>query len=116
MLGWNLVSWRQGPMSVDWFAGRLRELREEAEMSRQQLADAAGMKVGGIRDLEQGLRRPSWETVLAISQALGVDCTAFTQPPAEREPQGPGRPRKAEAAGSPRAKPRAGRRKADKEH
>jgi hypothetical protein len=33
--------------------------------------------------------------------ALGVDCTAFTQPPADREPAGPGRPRKVEAEPTP---------------
>jgi transcriptional regulator with XRE-family HTH domain len=66
-------------------------------MSREQLAKAAGMKVGGIRDLEQGLHVPSWKTVLALCGALGVSCETFTQPPAERPPPTPRRPRKAEA-------------------
>src|SRR5436309_2336642 len=36
------------------FPGRLRELREAAGLSRQQLADKAGLKLGGVRNLEQG--------------------------------------------------------------
>jgi transcriptional regulator with XRE-family HTH domain len=86
-------------MDASWFAGRLRELREAAGLSRQQIADKSGLKLNGIRDLEQGRRLPSWPTVLAISQALGVDCNAFTTPPAEAPPPTPGRPRK--ASGSP---------------
>ena len=90
-------------MKPEWFAGRLRELREQAGLSRQQLADRAGMKSeAGIRNLEQGIRRPSWDTVLALCQALGVSCDAFTRPPGELPPPRVGRPRKAaDAPGSP---------------
>lgn len=77
------------------FSGRLRELREAAGLSRKELADKAGMRSeAGVRNLEQGIRSPTWETVLALAKALGIDCTAFTEAPAEREPAGPGRPRK----------------------
>lgn len=79
-------------MNGDWFASRLRELREAAGLTQPQLAERAGMTRDGISHLEQGRRKPSWETVLALCAALGVDCTAFTQEPAKREPQGPGRP------------------------
>jgi transcriptional regulator with XRE-family HTH domain len=81
-------------MNADWFAGRLRELREAKGLSREQLAEAAGMKVGGVRDLEQGVRSPAWKTVLALCQALGVSCEEFTREPAHRPPPSPGRPRK----------------------
>ena len=84
---------------ADRFAGRLRELREGAGLSREQLADRAGMKVNGVRDLEQGVRSPRWETVLALAEALGVECTAFTQEPGELPPARPGRPKKADAEG-----------------
>jgi transcriptional regulator with XRE-family HTH domain len=92
-------------MNPEWFAGRLRELREAAGLTQQQLADKAGMKLGGIRDLEQGRRSPTWETVLAIAAGLGVGCEAFTVPPADRAPPGRGRPSKAEAPPPP-ARPR----------
>lgn len=80
------------------FAGRLRELREAAGLSRKELAERAGMKSeAGIRDLEQGLRIPGWDTVLALADALGVPIQAFREEPAEPasvEPRKRGRPRK----------------------
>jgi hypothetical protein len=51
----------------------------------------------GVRNLEQGIRSPSWETVLRLASALGVSSEAFNQPPAPREAAGPGRPPKAGA-------------------
>jgi transcriptional regulator with XRE-family HTH domain len=96
----------------EWFAGRLRELREAKNLTQQQLADKAGLKVGGIRDLEQNRRTPGWETVLAVAQALGVGCEAFATPPADREPQGRGRPPKPVEKEPPPKRPR-GRPKKD---
>ncbi len=93
-------------MNPEWFGSRLRELREQAGLSRQQLADKAGLKIGGIRDLEQGRRSPVWETVLALCQALAVDCSAFTEEPVSREAPGPGRPRKAEPVEEKPSKPK----------
>lgn len=83
-------------MNPEWFAGRLRELREKAGLSREELAELAGMKIGGIRDLEQGVNQPRWETVLMLAKVLEVSCEAFNQPPsADLPPSKPGRPRKA---------------------
>lgn len=81
------------------FGARLRELREAAGLSRKGLAEQAGMKSeAGIRDLEQGRRQPTWETVQALADALGVSVEAFreepTAPSAETEPRKRGRPRK----------------------
>ncbi len=48
-------------MDPEWFAGRLRELREAAGYSRKELAERANLRsLAGIRDLEQGIRKPSW--------------------------------------------------------
>ena len=80
--------------SADWFAGRLRELREEAAMTQAELAAKAGLTREGVAQLETGRRKPAWETVLALCGALGCSCEAFTRPPAERPSAGPGRPRK----------------------
>jgi transcriptional regulator with XRE-family HTH domain len=90
----------------------LRELREAKGMSREQLADSAGMKVGGIRDLEQGVRSPTWKTVLALCVALGVTPDAFTTEPADRPPATPGRPRRTPPAEPPPKGPRGRPRKA----
>jgi transcriptional regulator with XRE-family HTH domain len=84
-------------MEATWFYGRLRELREAAGLSREQLAESAGVKPSAVRDIEQGVYSPNWETVVSLCRALGVRADAFLQPPADRPPQGPGRPRKATA-------------------
>jgi transcriptional regulator with XRE-family HTH domain len=81
-------------MNAEWFAGRLKELREAAGLTQQQLADKASLAVGVIRKLERRENKPTWETALTLCQALGVSCEAFTQEPAERSPATPGRPRK----------------------
>lgn len=88
-------------MHVEWFAGRLRELRESAGLTQQQLAERASMAWRTITHLESGDRKPSWETVLALSKALDVSCEAFTSEPMEHEPKGRGRPRKAKAEVAP---------------
>ena len=86
---------------------RLRELREAAGLGRKELAEKAGMKEGGVRDIEQGLRMPKFDNVVSLANALGVDCTAFTQEPQPTEKAGPGRPKK-EAEPEP-DKPKRGR-------
>jgi transcriptional regulator with XRE-family HTH domain len=92
-------------MSASHFAGRLRELREEAGLSQKELADHAHLTIDGVSRLERGDRSPSWETVVALAEALAVDCTAFLQEPAPRPEAGRGRPRKTEEAPTPK-KPR----------
>ncbi len=80
-------------MNADWFAGRLRELREGKSWTQQQLADQAGLKIGGVRDLEQGRVKPTWETVLALCVPLEVTPDAFIQEPGTiSEPKKRGRP------------------------
>jgi transcriptional regulator with XRE-family HTH domain len=97
-----------------WFGGRLRELREGAGFTRQQLADKAKVSADGISQWERGVREPSWSIVIALSEALGVDCRAFLKPPLDRKPARPGRPPKPkdEAEESkpkrPRGRPRKG--------
>src|SRR5437879_1591606 len=95
-------------MTTDPFATRLKELREQAGLTQQELADRTGMNRFGIAKLEQGVRGPSWQTVKLLAEALGVDCTAFNQEPAPRETAHRGRPRKdADQAETPPAKPAA---------
>jgi transcriptional regulator with XRE-family HTH domain len=81
-------------MNPDWFGPRLRELREERGLTQAQLAEKAGMTKDGLAFLERSERAPAWATALSLAAALGVDCTAFTTPPAERQAAGRGRPRK----------------------
>jgi transcriptional regulator with XRE-family HTH domain len=91
-------------MAVDAFAPRLKELREQAGLSQKGLADRAGLALSAIGHLEQGLRKPTWETVLALAEALGVTCEAFTAPASTDEPTPRGRPRK-QTEGAPPVPP-----------
>lgn len=59
------------------FGERLQELRERKRLSQSQLAKASGVKVGSIRNYEQGLRRPHWDAFVLIATALEVDLEAF---------------------------------------
>ena len=80
------------------------------------VSGAAGVSVRAITQWERGEREPGWFNIIALGKALGVDCTAFTQPPADREPARPGRPPKAKGGGeakSQRARRRPRKRKDD---
>jgi transcriptional regulator with XRE-family HTH domain len=79
---------------ADRFARRLRELREAAGLTQEQLAARAGVKRDAIARWERGAREPAWGNVLALAEALGVSCEAFTTEPAAKPPATPGRPRK----------------------
>jgi transcriptional regulator with XRE-family HTH domain len=59
------------------FAARLRQLRAEAGLSQEELARRAGMTLGAVAKLEQGLRQPAWPTLRALCQGLGVGLQAF---------------------------------------
>jgi transcriptional regulator with XRE-family HTH domain len=82
-------------MEASWFAGRLWELREGKSLSREELAALAGIKPSAVRDVEQAVYSPNWETVIALCKALGVTADAFLEKPAQRPRRGRGRPRKA---------------------
>jgi transcriptional regulator with XRE-family HTH domain len=99
--------------SAAWFAGRLRELREAAGWTQEQLAERVGAKREAVARWEAGKREPGWSNVLALAEALGVDCTAFTRAPAERPAARPGRPRKGTAAAPAPKRPRGRPRKAE---
>jgi transcriptional regulator with XRE-family HTH domain len=74
------------------FADRLRALREEADMTQAELAEASRLPLDSIRDYEQGQRAPSWQVIFKLADALGVSCEAFkdrvdvgrTEPPAKK--------------------------------
>jgi transcriptional regulator with XRE-family HTH domain len=81
---------------------RIRELREGAGQSRDQLAAGAGVSVRAIVQWELGEREPGWFNMLALAEALGVNCLAFTALAAPRPEAGPGRPRKTEEPPAPK--------------
>ncbi len=97
-------------MSAEWFAGRLRELRTEAGLTQEQLAEMAGVQRDAVARWERGTREPSWGNVVALADALGVSCDAFRQEPRPAPVPQRGRPRKAlppePAPKRPRGRPR----------
>lgn len=59
------------------FGAMLRGLRTRAQLSQSQLAARANMNSAGVAKLEQGVREPSWATVLRLAAALRVRVDAF---------------------------------------
>src|SRR5262245_25483855 len=94
-------SGRESAMNLRTFAARLKELREAAQWSQKQLAEAAGVSQKAVSNWEQGEREPGWLAVLALARALGVDCRAFEQEPAEIPEPRRGRPPKAQPPTEP---------------
>jgi transcriptional regulator with XRE-family HTH domain len=94
----------------EWNGLRLRELREGAGLSREALAERSGISIRSLEKWEQSVREPSWGYLQLLCRALGVDCTAFTVPPASQDKPGRGRPAKAKPE-APEAKPKRPRRR-----
>jgi transcriptional regulator with XRE-family HTH domain len=66
------------------FGARLKELRKGAGLTQEQLGEQAGLHKLTVAKLEQGIRQPSWATVLALADALRLSCEAFQVKPAPR--------------------------------
>jgi transcriptional regulator with XRE-family HTH domain len=52
------------------FGERVRELREEQNLTIQQLADRAGLTRNGVSLIELGKRKPGIDTAEALARAL----------------------------------------------
>jgi transcriptional regulator with XRE-family HTH domain len=81
------------PEIAERFPFRLRELREAAGLSQAALGQKVGVSQGTINHYERNARQPTWANVLALCDALGVDCAAFLVA-ASSSPRRLGRPRK----------------------
>jgi tetratricopeptide (TPR) repeat protein/transcriptional regulator with XRE-family HTH domain len=56
------------------FAGLLRQLRSEAMLTQEELAEAAGVSQRAVSDLERGINRTARkDTALLLADALGLD-------------------------------------------
>ena len=65
---------------------RLRQLREEHNISMRGLATKSGLSANALSMIERGKTSPSVSTLYKLADALGVDVTAFFGEPAERMP------------------------------
>jgi transcriptional regulator with XRE-family HTH domain len=59
------------------FGDRLRELRDRAGLTQEQLAEKAIVALTTVRGLERGQHRPSWQSVVKLARALGVSTDVF---------------------------------------
>src|SRR4051794_8758425 len=69
---------KQGGWPKSGFGPRLRQLREAASLTQAELAERTGCHKQTITKLEAETQEPAWPLVLALTKALGVDCTAFS--------------------------------------
>jgi transcriptional regulator with XRE-family HTH domain len=56
----------------------VRQMRLEAEMSQEELAEAAGTDLTQVGGVERGVRNPSYTTLLRLAGALGTSVGALT--------------------------------------
>ena len=55
------------------FAGLLRQLRVQATLTQEELAEAAGLSPRSVSDLERGIHRTARkDTALLLADALGL--------------------------------------------
>jgi transcriptional regulator with XRE-family HTH domain len=64
---------------------RLRELREERNISMRGLATKSGLSANALSMIERGKTSPSVSTLYKLAEAMGVDITAFFGQPLERQ-------------------------------
>lgn len=81
-----------GTATIMTFGSRLRDLRQGRGWTQQQLAERAGLPVGTLRNLEQGSRSPSWESVVRLARAFDANSAIFDDcdevaPEPEEEPK-----------------------------
>lgn len=63
---------RSNSALVTAFADVLRELREQASLTQEELAERADVSVRFISFLETGRRQPSLSALAAVSKGLGL--------------------------------------------
>jgi transcriptional regulator with XRE-family HTH domain len=67
---------------------RFKQLREAAGLSQSQLARAADVPVGSLRQWEQGRRTPLLDAAGRIAEALGVSLDELAGINPRRKPKG----------------------------
>ncbi len=59
------------------FGRRLRHLRRQKDLTQEQLAEAAGISVDMLSNIERGVNAPSFETLEKLAAALEVHVKAL---------------------------------------
>lgn len=58
---------------------KLQALREERGLNIQQLADMLGVTRSAVRHMERGIRKPSFEMLVKLTDVFGVPADEFTR-------------------------------------
>jgi transcriptional regulator with XRE-family HTH domain len=61
------------------FGDVLRELRKDANISQEELADMANLDRSYISILERGLKQPSLQTIFSLSNSLKITPSKFIE-------------------------------------
>lgn len=61
------------------FAGRLKQLRTKAGLSRQELADKLGLTSVAVYSWERGGASPSFQSLQKLAKVLGVSLDEFSE-------------------------------------
>jgi transcriptional regulator with XRE-family HTH domain len=69
------------------FGLRLKQLRDEAGLSQEDLADAAGLFRTYMSRIETGLANPTLTVICALSEALNIGPYELLIPPDDRLPK-----------------------------
>ncbi len=63
---------------------RLKDLREKAGLTQQQVAERAGVSISIVTKIEYGLTEdPRWSTMVALARGLGCSVADLVDPPSE---------------------------------
>jgi transcriptional regulator with XRE-family HTH domain len=65
------------PREPDQFPAVLRSLRERANITVAELAEAAGLTRQAVHNYESGARCPTWDAVQKLAEALSVSTDAL---------------------------------------
>jgi transcriptional regulator with XRE-family HTH domain len=61
------------------FGQRVREVRKKLELTLEQASERADLSAKFVGEVERGMRRPSFESILALARALNVAPVTFFQ-------------------------------------
>jgi transcriptional regulator with XRE-family HTH domain len=85
-------------------AAVVKQLREERDITQEELAYEAGITVSSLSRIERGLNSPGWNTVGKIVKALGVSLAELVEG-VEHPPSQAGGPGSIRLRGGPRSAP-----------
>ncbi|HWJ50940.1 MAG TPA: helix-turn-helix transcriptional regulator [Solirubrobacteraceae bacterium] len=84
-------------------AAVVKQLREERDITQEELAYQAGITVSSLSRIERGLNSPGWTTVGKIVKALGVSLAELVEDLERTPPEADAPPSQLQLRGAPRS-------------